>query len=168
MPIRPIYICKLIKSVSNIYLGLKAKNECQLCSPGFYCDQVGLNTTAGSCKEGYYCPLGSDSSEKVICPSGRYCPLQASLPTLCPEGTYQNSTGKWDASQCMNCTAGKHVFPCKFVLNVLVKNKLNSNYQISCHKQKYIAGSSGSAQNLSHKCHVEMLLKLVLESRTLQ
>lgn len=34
---------------------LKSVVDCQPCTPGHYCDRMGLNATSGNCSAGYYC-----------------------------------------------------------------------------------------------------------------
>ena len=43
-----------------------------------------------------------------ICPSGAYCPTASAAPTLCPAGTYLNTTGNSDLSHCLSCPAGSY------------------------------------------------------------
>ena len=43
-----------------------------------------------------------------ICPVGTYCPGGSAGPEQCPPGTYLGSTGNFDLSDCVNCTAGQY------------------------------------------------------------
>lgn len=59
------------------------------------------------CPAGYYC-LASNG-QKVICPEGYYCPAGTGMDwQACPRGTYSNTTGLQDVSQCKPCDAGKY------------------------------------------------------------
>ena len=42
------------------------------------------------------------------CPMGAYCPEGSDSPTLCPSGTYLNSTRNTNISACIQCTAGHY------------------------------------------------------------
>lgn len=61
---------------------------------------------SGQCSEGYYCPAGSVNSTAVPCPAGSYCPTGSAVPTLCPAGTYGNTTMLKTALCSGPCPAG--------------------------------------------------------------
>lgn len=61
-----------------------------------------------NCQAGYYCPLGSTSITQTICPVGHYCLAGSGVPTPCPRGTYNPSTGKTALSQCLTCPVGSY------------------------------------------------------------
>jgi hypothetical protein len=46
-------------------------------------------------------------SEQSICPVGFYCPHDTTIPTACPEGTYNNFTNQDDLLDCFVCPAGQ-------------------------------------------------------------
>jgi len=62
----------------------------------------------GDCDAGYYCPGGDSvpNPAATICTVGHYCPQGSPSPTPCPAGTYSNSLGLTQESDCQNCTAG--------------------------------------------------------------
>jgi hypothetical protein len=91
--------------------GLRKLEDCQMCSPGFYCDGYGLSAPRGQCSPGYFCLSGSNSSTPYslitnaveivnatawmvtygeyfvhslggICPSGYYCPIGSAMPSV--------------------------------------------------------------------------------------
>ncbi|KAM8989363.1 uncharacterized protein PRD47_016786 [Ara ararauna] len=85
--------------------GGKSAQDCQACSPGWFCSQHGLSSPEGLCKEGWFCPEGSVSAQHSVylCPVGHYCPTGSPEPIPCPSGKYQDQAGK---SQCETCPAG--------------------------------------------------------------
>ena len=91
--------------------GLRKLQDCEICSPGYYCDGYGLNAPRGLCAPGFFCLSGSNSSTPYslisnavhvvnstawmltygqylvhavggICPAGYYCPLGSALPIV--------------------------------------------------------------------------------------
>ena len=54
----------------------------------------------------YYCELSSNNSVNALCPAGSYCPEGSGAPTPCPEGTYDNTQGLYNVSQCTPCDEG--------------------------------------------------------------
>ncbi|KAK2153854.1 hypothetical protein LSH36_283g03032, partial [Paralvinella palmiformis] len=60
------------------------------------------------CPEGFFCPTGS--FEPQTCPPGFYCtysqPTGYSNP--CPLGTYSDTSGLNNGSQCLDCPAGSY------------------------------------------------------------
>ena len=84
------------------------------CDPGSYCAVNFLNVTSGLCDPGYYCtgsavipnPVSDPTGD--ICPMGSYCPQGSVSHQLCPEGTYMNSTGNDELTDCIECTAGHY------------------------------------------------------------
>jgi len=56
------------------------------------------------CDAGIYCPNASMTS-LIVCPKGSYCPEGSSVPSRCPEGTYNDRTALTNSS-CITCTAG--------------------------------------------------------------
>ena len=55
------------------------------CPAGFYC--VEQTTDPAECPEGYYCPAGT----------------QTAYANACPEGTFNNLTGRSALDQCIQC-----------------------------------------------------------------
>lgn len=72
--------------------------EATPCTKGHYCDRQGLIKPTFKCKEGFYCTLRAsqynptDNITGNECPKGNYCPLGSSSPSLCPVGTFLNTT----------------------------------------------------------------------------
>ena len=63
----------------------------------------------GNCSAGYYCP-GGDSEPapaNTICTPGHFCPEGSATPTPCLVGSFSNTTGLTQASDCLPCTPGK-------------------------------------------------------------
>lgn len=75
-----------------------SNNGSGLCDPGFYCEsgvdskRPGRNSTGvgGACPKGFYCPQGTD------------------VPRGCPSGTYSNTTGLMNQTQCTPCDHGHY------------------------------------------------------------
>ncbi|XP_062603182.1 uncharacterized protein LOC134264959 [Saccostrea cucullata] len=88
--------------------GLQGEVDCILCPAGSYCEQTAMTTTSGLCDAGYYCVLQSNSSQQDICTAGSYCPHGSGNPTPCPQGTYSNTQGLANVTQCTSCDPGKY------------------------------------------------------------
>ncbi|RQX68437.1 putative GCC2 and GCC3 domain protein [Toxoplasma gondii CAST] len=93
-------------------------SACSLCTPRYYCDDVGRKSPSNLCEEGYVCgggAIGSRPSNKIFvagdsdrfgaCPPGHYCVSGTDEPTPCSPGTYQDSGF---ASSCKPCVPGKY------------------------------------------------------------
>ena len=93
-------------------LFLTSEDECTDCTKGYYCDSVGLLQPRGACDPGYLCLLGASVSAPTddvtgsICPEGGYCPSGSYEPWACPPGTFADTPGQVDASDCQPCTPG--------------------------------------------------------------
>ncbi|RUS80256.1 hypothetical protein EGW08_011985, partial [Elysia chlorotica] len=96
------------KGTFNNGTGLESESACILCTPGSYCDATGLTDVSGPCSEGFYCELGSNTSQPTICPVGHYCPEGSSTPSPCPQGTYTNTQGLLNSTQCTECDPGMY------------------------------------------------------------
>ncbi|XP_031989756.1 SCO-spondin-like isoform X5 [Corvus moneduloides] len=90
--------------------GGHSAQDCQPCSPGWFCPQHGQSSPEGLCKEGWFCPAGSasDQHSDYLCPVGHYCPPGSPEPVPCPPGEYQEQAGK---GQCETCPAGMFCAP---------------------------------------------------------
>ena len=76
-----------------------------LCSPGSYADETGMPTCA-LCQPGEYQPE-YNSTGCLPCATASYCPgYGTTSPTPCPGGTWSNTTGLYDAQQCVGVEAG--------------------------------------------------------------
>ena len=49
----------------NNQTGATSSQYCQLCPPGYYCPEAGLELPAGLCDPGWYCVLGSWHAQPV-------------------------------------------------------------------------------------------------------
>lgn len=64
------------------------------------------------------------------CPMGAYCLEGSDSPSLCPSGTYLNSTRNTNGSACIQCTAGYYCsgsgndYPTGKISTVLILNDL--------------------------------------------
>ena len=78
------------------------------CTAGFYCSQFGLSLPDGPCSPGYYCNGGASrpNPPNMVCVPGHYCPEGSDKPIGCPQGTFSNTTGLTNSSQCLQCTPG--------------------------------------------------------------
>lgn len=71
------------------------------CPPGKICTSNVLSSPDGECFPGFYCTGGANvgnPSGGVVgdrCPLGAYCPRGSRNYTLCPPGTYSNTSGKY-------------------------------------------------------------------------
>lgn len=96
----------------NNVTGSQSDAACQLCSPGSYCPQPGLEEPAGLCSGGWYCTIGSwtgqpavlgiDSGSSCDCPAqsiggkcvaGEFCPPGGSSALPCTPGYYCATEG---------------------------------------------------------------------------
>lgn len=89
---------------------LKNENECQNCTEGHYCGELGRRNVSGLCDPGFYCLRGSKipnppnvTESGGPCPVGHYCPQGTSYPLGCEAGTYNDRTGQF---KCLQCCAG--------------------------------------------------------------
>eukprot|EP00163_Fabomonas_tropica_P011852 TRINITY_DN227_c0_g2_i1.p1 TRINITY_DN227_c0_g2~~TRINITY_DN227_c0_g2_i1.p1 ORF type:complete len:7500 (+),score=2428.07 TRINITY_DN227_c0_g2_i1:177-22676(+) len=94
--------------------GLTQTSECQPCTPGFYCSDMGRETPNGPCAAGHYCALSASVAAPVggcagpngqgdACPAGKYCPVGSAQPLGCAPGTWQPNTGN---DTCFDCPVG--------------------------------------------------------------
>lgn len=58
------------------------------------------------CPDGYYCAAGT--TNPTVCPRGYICPIGSSVNIPCPEGTYNQFTGKYKIEDCVICPAGSY------------------------------------------------------------
>ena len=79
------------------------------CTAGQYCADAEMDSPSADCDAGYYCPGGDIQANPAdtICPPGRYCIAGSCTPTPCPAGTFSNTSGNTQESDCNNCTAGR-------------------------------------------------------------
>lgn len=84
------------------------------CEGGYYCAGKRNTNATDVCDAGYYCaggawnPKPDDGVTGDICPAGKYCPKGTKIPENCKRGTFSNSTGNTDETDCRNCTAGSY------------------------------------------------------------
>nr|XP_006821767.1 PREDICTED: uncharacterized protein LOC100369099 [Saccoglossus kowalevskii] len=95
----------------NPTLGLTSEDECLGCTPGDYCPEYGMSTTAGNCSAGYFCSGSASTSTPTdgttgnVCPIGHYCPAGSSQPLPCEPGTYTDTTLN---EVCLRCPSGHY------------------------------------------------------------
>jgi hypothetical protein len=91
---------------------LAAASECTNCTAGSWCGSAGLTAPSGSCSAGYACfakaslPNPTDNTTGALCAAGAYCPAGSAGYTRCPVGTFANTSGNTQLSDCMACTPG--------------------------------------------------------------
>lgn len=92
----------------------KGSSTPKLCDPGKYCPSQGLYEPFANCSAGFYCWLGAQSSRPNdnvtgnACPQGGFCPEGQQNFTLCPPGTFSNSTNNTMLKDCLECTSGSY------------------------------------------------------------
>jgi hypothetical protein len=99
-------------------LNISSSFQCAICTPGFWSDSAGLNSTCQSCPGGTYsadysttqcssCSPGSYSisgeSECFICPNGTYSTNITVPCTACESGKFSSFAG---SSYCLRCPMG--------------------------------------------------------------
>jgi hypothetical protein len=70
----------------------KTQQDCQACTPGYYCSGDSLGTPSGKCEAGYYCPVKSTVSKQIPADPGYYTLEGNETQTECPVGTYNPFT----------------------------------------------------------------------------
>ena len=98
-----------------------AIEDCELCSPGMYCDSTGLSAPSGNCSDGYFCPgtmnnARSAAPADLLCLAGHYCPEASFEPLLCLPGTYQPERGQ---RSCLECPSSYYCDPSEGVEAVI-------------------------------------------------
>ncbi|XP_043532727.1 zonadhesin isoform X4 [Chiloscyllium plagiosum] len=87
----------------------KVPENCLPCTPGFFCEGIGLFHPTGLCVSGYYCPGGQSAPTpaNLSCPPGSRCPAGSPSPDPCPGGFYQALQGQFE---CNPCPAGSYCY----------------------------------------------------------
>ena len=77
------------------------------CDGGTYQDEL-RQSVCKTCPEGFYCAIENGDYSANICPQGYYCPAGTYLSNTypCPIGTWSNTPGLTDSSQCLLCGPG--------------------------------------------------------------
>lgn len=84
---------------SGFYTNATGQSICSICPAGFHCLPITWKGTS----------LANESIGYKTCPPGYYCPIQTgSNWKPCPAGTYSNSSGLFEASQCVSCPGGDY------------------------------------------------------------
>ena len=73
-----------------MYQPFEGRLDCEVCPPGYYCL--------------------SNTSVPIDCPVQSYCPAGSIEPTLCEQGTFNNITNLYNASQCAECPIGELLY----------------------------------------------------------
>lgn len=97
----------------NNQTGQRSAGDCTPCSPGFFCETLGLISPSGPCASRHFClggvstrtPNASSTHLGVggLCPLGHACPEGTAFPVPCQEGTISDIVGN---SECRLCPAG--------------------------------------------------------------
>lgn len=84
------------------------------------------STFLDQCDKGYFCPSGQSVPNPVgfECWAGYYCPRGSATPTPCPMGTFSNSTGNTNMTDCRNCTPGKFIYSREIQMSLRQKYKI--------------------------------------------
>ena len=77
-----------------------------------------LFSVTGKCSAGYFCPSGQSRPDppEFLCWAGYYCVEGRGTAEPCPSGTFSNSTGNTNVTNCKPCTPGtlKFIIACNF------------------------------------------------------
>ncbi|KAM4567238.1 uncharacterized protein PAE49_010636 isoform 2-T2 [Odontesthes bonariensis] len=93
--------------------------ECSPCLQGHYCSNETTSEEAMRsvmvCPPGFLCSQGlarDPQRSATLCPRGFYCPGGSINPNPipCPNGTYGESPGLRDISECLQCPKGKYCY----------------------------------------------------------
>ena len=142
-----------INSVENV-------DGCAPCPGGIACELPGTALESLKCAEGYVCGEGSKyempagtvydetDPDKLngFCPVGAYCSEGTSVPTPCPEGKFQDSTGN---SECKDCFAG---YGCTSLAMWELKDSDKCEEGFICGKGSTSTAPSGSRCSADHFC----------------
>ena len=62
--------------------------DCYSCTPGWYCEEDGLEKPTAKCGAGWFCPEGQQKSQpdNYTCNPGYYCPEGSAAPLECETG----------------------------------------------------------------------------------
>ena len=84
---------------------LAAADECRVCDPARFCNEVGATQVSGDCAAGHYCPSGQTTPTpyEFRCWVGHMCPVRTGTPIRCASGYHQNEVGQ---ATCKVCPAG--------------------------------------------------------------
>lgn len=98
--------------------GATSNATCLECPKGHYCHQWRMHArdTCGTaygnginpCGGQMLNPMCNQGTTCWACPLPLHTIIGARAPTPCPPGTYNNETGRWDPSQCLECPAGTY------------------------------------------------------------
>lgn len=83
-------------------VGNEGVGDCQDCTPGFYCPNLGQTAATLPCTAGFYCPAGT-TVPTLQCFERHECPEGTSFPRLCAPATFQDDVGQ---SSCELCRPG--------------------------------------------------------------
>ena len=89
--------------------GVGRETQCDdLCEEGYFCSSFGNRDPKGDgiCADGFSCATGSESRTESFCPKGSYC--QSGQVFACTPGTYTDSMGNVNDTDCLACAAGQY------------------------------------------------------------
>ena len=97
--------------------GRSSVNDCQNCTAGYYCPELGMESGINSgyeCAAGYFCetkakvanPNFENDDFDGLCPIGYYCPEGTAEKQPCPVGTFGSIDGLESEQECTDCPGG--------------------------------------------------------------
>lgn len=98
----------------NPYTKLEREEQCTKCDAGKYCASVGQKVVTGPCDAGFWCIKGSSTKTPLdgvtgsACITGHFCPQGTPMPLPCRLGSWSNSTGLKEISECQDCPGGQY------------------------------------------------------------
>ncbi|XP_064629299.1 uncharacterized protein LOC135488586 [Lineus longissimus] len=165
--------------IHSFLQGLANPSQCQLCPGGKACPMSATVSPDQPCAPGHYClraaktkaPVqGNSSFGYSPCPAGFFCPKgTGASPRPCPVGTYSSVEGLAQASQCLQCPAGKY---CS-ALNLTAPDGdcapgFYCTFGVNAEQPSGNATGVGGICPLGHKCPLGSAAPVVCEAGTFQ
>jgi hypothetical protein len=95
---------------------LTSSSQCTSCTPGWYCDQQGLQAPTARCAAGFMCAGGNSNAQggfplpslvtSTPCSAGGWCAAGSVSAVPCPLSTYGSLTGYSAEANCTLCDDG--------------------------------------------------------------
>ncbi|EDO40915.1 predicted protein, partial [Nematostella vectensis] len=88
-------------------------DECFQCPARYFCQKTGLSEPEGLCLPGFYCngSITQPNPPEYVCPRGHYCTEGSYVPIPCPRGSFANTAGNKNVSDCRPCSPGHYCDP---------------------------------------------------------